>query len=263
MRRASHLCLIIQNRIQVICIHRNLWHLVSCNAHVSCLLFSPLCYAFPLFVGEYFEVSLGGKIQVELLNYFKLGLKFRNWSWLGKKCKNQTSCILSSRQITRWKRTVSGDRSRIDIFWSFLCLLQNLSIPFILKYYGKAPVFEPASLPSVKPNFFFFNLKPWWISDMFLKLPENSPYQVVCPPRVGLVFREEVRITDPVQKKGQNCVGWKWWIPEPVSQRWKYLPWREQVWFLVLSPELVYIFYIEYSLGKMLQCRYQFVILME
>lgn len=34
---------------------------------------------------------------------------------------------------------------------------------------------------------------------MFLKFPEKSLYQVVCPPWVGLVFRGEVRLADPVK----------------------------------------------------------------
>lgn len=52
---------------------------VSCNAHVlSAFLSSVLWYAFPVFLGGYFEVSLGGKVLMELVNDLMLRLKFRN-----------------------------------------------------------------------------------------------------------------------------------------------------------------------------------------
>lgn len=78
-----------EQKIGYLCPQKSLAsYFVSCNAHMSCLLFSPvLWYAFPVFLGGYFGVSLGGKVLLELVNDFMLGLKFRNWSWLGKNCE--------------------------------------------------------------------------------------------------------------------------------------------------------------------------------
>ena len=167
---------------------------------------------------------------------------------------------------------MSGDRSRIDRCWNRGRKDCKMSIPLILKEYRKAHVFTPAMvlrmwnliqllfLPQALTNFRYVSQASRKVS-----LPGSMPFLG----GIGIQRWGEVRLADPVKavslrrKKGRIAWAREGRMPEPIFQCWKHLPGRKQAWFLILSPKLVYVFYTEYSLGKMLRYGYQFVILME